>query len=54
MTRPGAVHQTHRFVLLVLFKYGERPRIQLGVFAARVKRRHTADGEHAVLVAHLG
>src|SRR5439155_24914030 len=54
MAGPGAVHQTVRLVLLVLFEHLERPRVELHVFTTGIERRHATDRQHAAFVADLG
>jgi hypothetical protein len=43
MPGPRAVHETRRFVFLVLLEHRECPGIELGILAAREQRRHAAD-----------
>ncbi len=53
MAGPRAIHQAGRLILFVLGKDRKGPRIELRIVAARIKRGHAADGQHAVFVADL-
>src|SRR5262249_46160223 len=53
MAGPGAVHAAVGFVLLVLLKYCQCTRIELGVSAVRIELLHAANGKTAADVTNL-